>query len=154
MKSLMNPQMRKQMSPPSNAPQHPAIEGYEYDLLIYGKELILRGSNQGTLVAVAAIALQSVRPKAEDVQSFGCAILVFSILMSALAHFCLGNADVVKAHKMVTKQAETAWETRFRGMNIAAAWIAGVLQFITLIVGILLVLPNDPPDFLARWFEG
>jgi hypothetical protein len=47
---------------PTPESQH---DSWGYDLFLYGNEQILRGSDNGTLVAFAAIAFQQIRGKSE-----------------------------------------------------------------------------------------
>ena len=58
-------------------------ESWAYDLLLYGNEHIIRGSDTGTLVALGGIAVQALRGKGLPHQQFGCGVLLASVLFCA-----------------------------------------------------------------------
>src|SRR5262245_11908462 len=107
-----------------------------YDLLLYGHEQILRGSDNGVLVAFAAIAFQQIRGgEAQPHFNLGFGILLVSVLMCAVVHFAMGNAYVGKARRLINRRHETRRQTAGRWLYIAVAWTAGVIQLVCIVVG-------------------
>ncbi len=120
-------------------------EDWGYDLLLYGNELMLRGSDNGTLLAFAAIALQELKGRTEAHHNVASGLLVFAVLMCAVVHLAIGCAYVGRAKKLIRRQLEsgqTGWQSR---LFISIAWIAAILQFACTIAGAVLVLFKEPP---------
>lgn len=146
--------------PPTDAPSDAEIkaDGYGMDLLMYGNEQILQGSDTGTLVAFAALAFQQIRGKGEPHQILGCGILLFSVMMCALVHFAIGNAYIGRAKKLLRQRMESRGARLIRRTSHVFAWIAATIQFLCLIAGTALILPEHAPLFVQRhvmpWFGG
>jgi hypothetical protein len=129
-------------------------ENWGYDLLLYGNEQIIRGSDTGTLVAFGAIAFQELKGKSSSPhQHFGCGLLLFSVLLCALVHFAVGGASVGRARTIIrgAGSKESRSHRIFRKTNQLMAWIFASLQFICVLVGIVLVLRETPPPFLQKY---
>ena len=89
-------------SPIEEAPPQP--DEWGYDLLMYGHEQILRGSDNGVLVAFAALAFQQIRGgEPQPHYNVGFALLLFSVLMCAVIHFAMGNVYVGRARRMLRR---------------------------------------------------
>ena len=126
-------------------------EGWGYDLLLYGNEQIIRGSDTGTLVAFGSIAFQELRGKGLTHQQFGCGILLFSVLFCALVHFMVGGASVGRARTIIRGVRETRRHRLVRGTYQTLAFLAVAIQFVMILVGIVLVLTTTPPGFLQKY---
>jgi hypothetical protein len=126
-------------------------EGWGYDLLLYGNDQIIRGSDTGTLVALGSIAFQELRGKGLPHQHFGCAVLLFSVLLCAIVHFAVGGASVGRARAIIRGSRESRPQRMFRRANQIIAWVATAFQFVLIIVGILLVLSEKPPALLQKY---
>jgi hypothetical protein len=125
-----------------------------YNLLLYGNEQMIQGSDNVTLVAFAALAYQQIRGKGEPHHNLGCGFLLLSVLMCAIVHFSLGNAYVSQARKMIRGGDETAMKKIRRRFFLTLALIAAVAQFTAVILGVCLVLlPDTPPGWVARVFK-
>ncbi|QDV35084.1 hypothetical protein [Tautonia plasticadhaerens] len=144
------PRAEDAMSSPSQDSSPPDPVGQE--LLFFGNEEILRGSDNGTLVAFAAIAFQELRGGGESVHRVGCIFLLFSVLFCALVHFALGNAYIYRARSMIRRQPSSRPRRRavFRVVNLGLVWVTVLSQFACLAVGLLLILPERPPGLLVR----
>src|SRR5262245_26339360 len=124
----------------------PQPEEWGYDLLLYGHEQMLRGSDNGVLVAFAAIAFQQIRggePQPHFNVGFG--ILLFSVLMCAMVHFAMGNVYVGRARRLIHGRRETRRQLAARGLYTTIAWVAGVVQLGCVVLGLVLVLLPAPP---------
>ncbi len=119
-------------------------DNWGYDLLLYGNEHIIRGSDTGTLVALGAIAFQELKGKALPHQSFGCSLLLLSVLLCAVVHFAVGSASVGRARRIIRGMKESRGHRLFRQTNQVFAWSAAALQFILILLGIVLVLKEAP----------
>jgi hypothetical protein len=126
-------------------------ENWGYDLLLYGNDQIIRGSDTGTLVALGAIAFQALKGKGLPHQHFGCGVLLLTVLLCAVVHFAVGGASVGRARTIIRGLKETRGHRLFRQTNQVVAWIAAALQFALILLGILLVLRETPPAFLQRY---
>ena len=126
-------------------------EGWGYDLLLYGNEQMVRGSDTGTLVAFGAIAFQELRGKGLPHQQFGCGILLFSVLFCAIVHFALGTASLGRARNIIRGSRESRKHRYFRVTNQYLAWVAAVVQFVMILVGIILVMTTTPPPLLQKY---
>jgi hypothetical protein len=126
-------------------------EGWGYDLLLYGNEQIIRGSDTGTLVALGAIAFQQIRGKGLPHQHVGCAFLLFSVVLCAIVHFAVGGASVGRARSIIRASKETRVQRLFRQTNQFVAWMAAAIQFVLILLGGLLVLKETPPEFLHKY---
>jgi hypothetical protein len=120
-----------------------------YDLWLYGHEQMLRGSDNGVLVAFAALAFQQIRG-GETLPHFklGFALLLFSVLMCAVVHFAMGNVYVGKGRRLIDGRRQTVQQSVVRGVYLTVAWAAGVTQLVCILLGLLLVLVPEPPEFL------
>jgi hypothetical protein len=126
-------------------------EGWGYELLLYGNEQIIRGSDTGTLVALGAIAFQQIRGKGLAHQHLGCAILLFSVVLCAIVHFAVGGASVGRARSIIRAEKESRIQRLFRQTNQFVAWTCAAIQFLLILLGCLLVLKETPPDFVHRY---
>jgi hypothetical protein len=126
-------------------------EGWGYDLLLYGNEQIIRGSDTGTLVALGAIAFQQIRGKGQPHQHVGCGLLLFSVVLCAIVHFAVGSASVGRARSIIRSAKETRGARLFRRTNQLVAWTSAAIQFLFILVGATLVLKETPPAFLQKY---
>ena len=126
-------------------------EGWGYDLLLYGNEQIIRGSDTGTLVALGAIAFQQIRGKGQPHQHVGCGLLLFSVVLCAIVHFAVGSASVGRARSIIRSAKETRAARLFRRTNQLVAWMCAAIQFLFIVVGATLVLKETPPAFLHKY---
>lgn len=124
-----------------------------YELLLYGNEQILRGSDNGTLVAFAAIAFQQIRGRGALHNDVGCGILMLSVLLCAVIHFAIGYAYLGRARRMIGHQRETPRDLRQRKAYIRLAWITALVQFVCVILGTGLILIETAPPWLQRWLD-
>lgn len=99
-------------------------DNWGYDLLLYGNEHIIRGSDTGTLVALGAIAFQELRGKAQPHQQFGCSLLLLTVLLCAVVHFAVGGASIGRARNIIRGRKESRGHRAFRLTNQVIAWIA------------------------------
>lgn len=138
--------------------QAPRPEGWEYDLLLYSNDLILRGSDNGTIVAVTAIALQEIRGQDQPFHKLGSGLLIASIVLCAFMHFCVGMMYRGQAREMIDREDDgESGRPRphlLRGSVSGLAWILGLLQFATMIGGIWLILADEPPFWVKRFLPG
>ena len=133
-----------------DAPPQP--EEWGYDLLLYGHEQMLRGSDNGVLVAFAALAFQQIRGgESQPHYNLGFGVLLFSVLMCAVVHFAMGNAYISRARRTILRRKETWRQSALRGLSTTVAWAAGMVQLACIVVGLLLVLTPEPPAVLQRW---
>ncbi len=133
-------------------------EGVGFDLLMYGNEQILQGSDTGTLVAFAALAYQQIRGKGEPHHSLGCGILLLSVLLCAIVHFSVGQAYIGRARSLLRQKAESRRSRLLRRTSYGFAWFAASTQFLFVIAGTLLIITEKPPAFVQKyvmpWFGG
>jgi hypothetical protein len=139
------------MDPTHNPDSQGLPENWGYDLLLYGNDQIIRGSDTGTLVALGAIAFQELKGKALPHQHFGCGLLLLTVLLCAVVHFAVGGASVGRARTIIRGVKESRGRRYFRQTNQFVAWIAASLQFALIVVGVLLVLKQTPPAFLQDY---
>jgi hypothetical protein len=120
-----------------------------YDLWLYGHEQMLRGSDNGVLVAFAALAFQQVRG-GETLPHYriGFALLLFSVLMCAVVHFAMGNVYLGKGRRLIDRRRETLRQSAVRGVYLTVAWGAGMAQLACVLLGLVLILLPEPPEFL------
>lgn len=135
----------------TQSPHQP--EGWGYELLLYANEQLLRGSDNVTLVAFAALAFQQIRGKSELHHDIACGILLFSVLLCAIVHFAVGNAYLGRARRMIQGRRESRRQHLLNRVNFGIVWITAGFQFFCVVVGTLLMFPQKPPAFLQRWLE-
>jgi hypothetical protein len=113
---------------------------------------MLRGSDNGVLVAFAALAFQQIRG-GENQPHFkvGFALLLVSVLMCAVVHFAMGNVYLGKGRRLIDGRRETLRQHAARGLYLTVAWAAGLAQLACVLLGLLLVLMPEPPAFLRAW---
>ncbi len=72
-------------APPAPEPRHDEMtdDTMVLEMLLYGTQEVVRGSDTGTLGAFAALAFQQIRGKSEPHHQLGCGFLLFSVLMCA-----------------------------------------------------------------------
>jgi hypothetical protein len=123
------------------------------DLLVYGTDEILKGTDTATLVAFAALAYQQIKGKGEAHQDLGCILLLISVLACAVVHLSIGNAYVGRARLILKKQEATRRQQLLRVASYGTAWLAAGLQFTTLLGGLVLILLQKPPVMLMRFLK-
>jgi hypothetical protein len=154
-----SPPPEDQTPPPSAATPE---EGVTQELLLFGNEEILRGSDNATLVAFAALAFQDLRGGEGVAQHAGSIFLLFSVLCCALVHFALGNAYIHRARSMLRpvgphrrRRRQPSGEAR--AVSLGIVWLAVLTQMTCIALGLLLILPKQPPALLVRyllpWFS-
>ncbi|MEW4570580.1 hypothetical protein AB1L88_22180 [Tautonia sp. JC769] len=150
-----SPPPEDQTPPPSDATPE---EGVRQELLLFGNEEILRGSDNATLVAFAALAFQDLRGGEGVAQHAGSVFLLFSVLCCALVHFALGNAYIHRARSMLRpggpgrsrrRRARPSGEAR--SVSLGVVWLAVLSQMTCIAIGLLLILPKQPPALLVRY---
>jgi hypothetical protein len=127
-------------------------DDWGYDLLLYGNEQMLRASDSGVLVAFAAVAFQEIRGEKQLYANVGFGFLLVSVLLCAVVHFAIGSAYVGRARRLIRGQKEDWRAALLRRTHTTVAWLAGVLQLLCIIVGLLLVLLPEPPAWLREYF--
>jgi hypothetical protein len=140
--------------PPAPGPaETPATEPEDlaHDLLLYGNEEMLRGSDTGVLVAFAAIALKELKGDKEPHFEIGFGFLLFSVLMCAVIHFAVGKAYIRRAKKLLRGQKDPRPQVGVRGLYMLVAWLAGLIQLACIVIGLLLVLLPEPPTLLKEY---
>jgi hypothetical protein len=123
-----------------------------YDLLLYGHEQILRASDTGVLVAFAALAFQQIRggnPLPHYNVGFG--FLIFSVLMCGVVHFALGSVYLGRGRRLIRGQEEKLRHLLTRGVYTLLAWGSGLLQFVLIALGLILILNANPPEWLQEY---
>jgi hypothetical protein len=138
------------MAFPPNEPA-PQREDWGHDLLLYGNEQILRGSDNGVLVAFAALAFQEIRGDKLPHSNVGLGFLLFSVLMCTLVHFAIGNAYVGRGRLLIRRQEETRRQALYRRANTTLAWVAGLIQLACILIGLTLIFVPEPPAFLREY---
>jgi hypothetical protein len=127
-----------------------AAESRAFELLLYGNEQIIAGSDNGTLVAFAALAFQQIRGKGEFHQDIGCGLLLFSVLMCALVHLGIGNAYVGRARKLIRGGHDRFRHMVLRRSSLILAFTAATVQFLSILIGCYLILVSKPPPGVER----
>jgi hypothetical protein len=123
------------------------------ELLVYGTDEILKGTDMGTLVAFAALAFQQIRGKGEPHHGLGCILLLFSVLMCAIVHLAIGNAYVGRA-KMILKRRQVKRRHHLvRQASYGIAWLAATGQFLSLVIGMVLIMLEKTPPLLLKYFK-
>jgi hypothetical protein len=137
-------------TPSEDSATEPEDRGY--DLWMYGHEHMLRGSDNGVLVAFAALAFQQIRG-GETLPHFklGFDLLLFSVLMCAVVHFAMGNVYLGRGRRLIDRRRQTIRQSVACGLYLTVAWAAGLTQLICVLLGLLLVLVPEPPEFLHTW---
>jgi hypothetical protein len=123
------------------------------DLLVYGTDEILKGTDTATLVAFAALAYQQIKGKGEPHQNFGCILLLLSVLACAVVHLSIGNAYVGRARMILKRTHPSRRQQLVRMASYAVAWLAATFQFVTLIAGLVLILLEKAPAQLMRYLK-
>jgi hypothetical protein len=145
------PTMRPVMSR-GTAPEQESEE-FGADLLVYGTDEILKGTDTATLVAFAALAYQQIKGKGEPHQNFGCVLLLLSILACAVVHLSIGNAYVGRARMILKRTHPGRRQSLVRMASYGVSWLAATVQFVTLIVGLVLILLEKAPAQLLRYLK-
>src|SRR5262245_2856468 len=144
---------RQEAAPGPTSPaagEQPEDMGYE--LLLYGHEQVLRGSDNGVLVAFAALAFQQIRGgESEPHYNIGFGFLIFSVLLCGVVHFAMGNVYIGRGRRMIHRQHEKVRHRLTRGVYTLIAWLAGAVQFLCIVLGLLLLLFPDPPSWLEQY---
>ncbi len=131
-------------------PEAPADDSTVLDMLLFGTQEIVRGSDTGTLGAFAALAFQQIRGKGESHQQLGCGILLFSVLMCALVHVATGNAYFRRAKQILRESSEARRHLMIKRVSFTGAVVAALIQLICLAIGMILVLLEKPPPLLKK----
>ena len=126
-------------------------DGAWLDVLMYGMEHLVRGSDTGTLVAFGALAFQSIQGKEDNNQSIGGVILLFSIAMCAVVHFAIGNAEVARAKSIFRRTEGNRRTIVVRAASYWIAWLSTILQFVSMVIGMVLLLWDKPPAVLLKY---
>jgi hypothetical protein len=122
------------------------------ELLSFGTEQILKGTDTGTLVAFAALAFNGMRDKKEPHHGLGCSFLLFSLLMCALVHFAIGSDYVGRARMILRRKRETHLRHRsIRRAWYGITWMAAIVQVFTLVTGLGLILREKPPTLVLEY---
>jgi hypothetical protein len=122
-----------------------------YDLWLYGHEQMLRGSDNGVLVAFAALAFQQIRGgEPQPHYRIGFALLLISVLMCAVVHFAMGNVYLGRGRRLIERRRETFRQSAVRGLYLVVAWGAGLTQLACIMLGLVLILMPEPPEFLRN----
>jgi hypothetical protein len=144
-------------APPESAAPPAAAQAAEKDepgleLLLYGNEQILRASDNGVLVAFAALAFQQIRG-GSNLPHFnvGFGILIISVLMCGVVHFAMGSFYIGRGRRLIRGDQEKLRHRLSRGFYASLAWSAGLVQLLCIVVGLILVLNAEPPEFLSRY---
>jgi hypothetical protein len=136
-----------------NLNPEPGFDNFGADLLVYGTDEILKGTDTATLVAFAALAYQQIKGKGAAHQDFGCVLLLISVLACAAVHVSIGNAYVGRA-RMILRQVEaTRRQQLVRMASYGFAWFAALIQFLSLMSGLVLILLEKPPAALMRYLK-
>jgi hypothetical protein len=120
------------------------------EMLLYGTQEIVRGSDTGTLGAFAALAFQQIRGKSEAHQQLGCGLLLFSVLMCALVHVATGSAYFRRAKQILSETSDARRQLMIKRVSFAGALVAALIQLIFLAIGIFLILVDKPPAMLHK----
>jgi hypothetical protein len=120
------------------------------EMLLFGTQEIVRGSDTGTLGAFAALAFQQIRGRGEPHHQLGCGFLLFSVLMCALVHVATGNAYFRRAKLILRESSEARRHLMIKRVSFAGALIAALVQLVFLGFGIFLVLLEKPPAVLQQ----
>jgi hypothetical protein len=143
----MRPVMSRGVSPQQES------EEFGADLLVYGTDEILKGTDTATLVAFAALAYQQIKGKGEPHQNFGCILLLISVLACAIVHLSIGNAYVGRARLILKRTHGNRRQALVRMASYATAWLAAAAQFVTLIVGLVLILIEKPTAQMMKYLK-
>ena len=125
-------------------------EEWGYNLLLYGNEQVIRASDNGVLVAFAAIAFQEIRGEKLPHHTAGFSLLLISVLLCAIVHFAIGNAYVGRAKRLIRRQKDPGRRSFVQWLYTTVAWLAGVTQLIFIVLGLTLVLMPEPPAFVRE----
>jgi ABC-type Fe3+ transport system permease subunit len=123
------------------------------DLLVYGTDEILKGTDTATLVAFAALAYQQIKGKGEAHHNLGCILLLISVLACAVVHLSMGNAYVGRARMMLQRRERSRRGRLVRVASYGVAWFAAAFQFLTLLVGLVLILIERPHATLIKYLK-
>jgi hypothetical protein len=135
--------------------QNDQTNEWGYDLLLYGHEQILRGSDTGVLVAFAALAFQQIRGgEPQPHYNVGYAAMLLSVLMCAVVHFAMGNVYVGRARGLIRGQTPNRRQTISSGVGTTVAFIAGGIQLACIVLGLILILLPQPPAFMQPLLPG
>jgi hypothetical protein len=150
------PLLAEEAPPAAEGRTEGEVDSSWLDLMMYGMEHVVRGSDTGTLVAFAALAFQQIRGKGEVHHTFACGLLLLSVLMCAVVHFAIGNAYVERAKLLFHRRPETRRHRVVRWASYSVAWVASILQFVGVVAGTGLILLEKPPAFMVKhvlpWF--
>jgi ABC-type Fe3+ transport system permease subunit len=127
-------------------------ESLGHELVLYGNEQMIQGSDNVTLVAFAALAYQQIRGQGELHHNLGCGLLLVSVLLCAVVHFTIGNAYVSRGKKMLSQGRERRRSRLTRRFFFTISVSAAILQFVLVLLGVGLVLmPREAPAWLNQY---
>jgi hypothetical protein len=144
---------RQRPTPPPVMQHESVSDTAGADLLVYGTDEILKGTDTATLVAFAALAYQQIKGKGEAHQDMGCVLLLISVLACAVVHLSIGNAYVGRARVILRKQEATRRQQLVRMASYFVAWVAAASQFVTLLGGLVLILMEKPPTVMLKYIR-
>jgi hypothetical protein len=149
------PESPPAMRPVTSRGAAPERESEEFgsDLLVYGTDEILKGTDTATLVAFAALAYQQIQGKGDPHQDFGCVLLLLSVLACAIVHLSIGNAYVGRARMILKRRVVSRRQQVVRMASYGVAWLAATCQFVTLIAGLILILLDKPSAVLMKYLK-
>ncbi len=135
----------------ANGEAEQSNESMGRELQLYGSELILRASDNCTLVAFAGIALQEIRGRTELAHNIGSSLFLLAVLMCAVVHFSIGNSYLSRSRRLLKSRPPK--RAIVSGFFMTIACLAGLFQFFCIITGLMLVLPADPLPFLEPFVD-
>jgi hypothetical protein len=127
----------------------PQAEEWGRELLLQGQEHMLRGADTGVLVAFAAMAFQELRGgEKQPHHDIAFELLLLSVLFCAVIHFALGNAYVWRSKKLMRRKKGENSNSIGQRIFAVLAWLAGVLQLLCILAGLVLLFLPSAPAFL------
>jgi hypothetical protein len=99
-------------------------------------------------VAFAAIAFQQIRDDKQPHYDAGVGILLFSVFLCGLVHFAIGNSFVSRARRLLRRHPVPDRAGPVRRVATVIAVLAGIIQFVCVVFGLLVLLLPGPPDWL------
>src|SRR5262245_66449454 len=130
----------------------PSDDDLRYELLLYGHEQVLRGSDTAVLAAFAALAYQGLKDNNQPHHLLGFGFLLLSVLLCTLVHFAIGRVFLRRARRQSPEEHRPQSRRLPGQVATRLAWLTGGMQLICVVVGIILVLLPNPPEFLKDWF--
>jgi hypothetical protein len=63
----------------------------------------------------------------------------------------MGNVYLGRGRRLIDRRRQTIRQSVASGLYLTVAWAAGLTQLICVLLGLLLVLVPEPPEFLHTW---